>query len=853
MDKEEFRVKLEEINNLVDKKDYEGALKVVDSIDWRRVKNVRTLCVVGEIYAVNKRYEDSREIFLLAYHRAPIGKNILTRLIEVSLKMQDVESAQDFFSEFVEIAPEDSNRYVLEYKILSAQNEPVEKKIPLLENYKKREFTEKWSYELARLYYQNGDTQKCVDLCNEIILWFSEGTYVTKAMELKAQLGMGNPALRPDLVSSEETEEEPSSAMQEDPAEHFSDDSPSIDSINVANEKEFAGVESLQERITKGIRDIFGNRKSAGEDDLSLNEPEEDEPEADSPSSDDENQDVRLYSLTGKEKTRVVGADSEKEEQSEPSVSQDQEKEEKPETEPEQKTEEQKVPEIEDENKVESAEETEPETKPVTESETEQETAPEAEPETRPETDAAAPLPEESSEEEKKGEDEGFNLESLILQQAEKQGIEIPEELAEPSGDQPETGRQEDSEAPVQETPESVSDSGEKDSGREKRKVPELEEEDFLTEEDMIQAEHEFYYGPGSLPESRLSGEEKKEEQEDKVFTEMLKESMEEEESADEEDKSSPVPAPAVPEKEILPEPVKPEAEPLENVLPEQPEVSEPVMQEEQKPQDDPDIIVPEVKEPVMIIPRKNRLTEEEIKLFAYFVKVPGMKEQLLDTLMDVQDAASDHTSKTGNIIVMGGKESGKTRLISSLIPAICRELNLTASKVAYVFAEDINDKDIGKVFEKLAGGFLVIEDANQLTARTVAMLEAAMEKETDGLIVIIEDEKIGMRKLIARHPRFAKKFTSMINIPIFTNDELVNFARVYTVESGYKIDQMGMLALYNKISENQKEDEPMSIGAVKILLDNAIAKAEGGILRFNRKKRMDKDGFVELHEKDFS
>ena len=260
--------------------------------------------------------------------------------------------------------------------------------------------------------------------------------------------------------------------------------------------------------------------------------------------------------------------------------------------------------------------------------------------------------------------------------------------------------------------------------------------------------------------------------------------------------------------------------------------------------------------DPRNLVPREKELTDDEKQLFTYFVKVPGTKEQLVDTLCDVQMAAADKTSKTGNIIVMGGKECGKTRLISGLIPAICKELNLEASKVAYVFAEQINGKNIYKIFAKLAGGFLVIENANQLTQETVEMLDKAMEVNTDGLTVIVEDEKIGMRKFIARYPKFAKKFTSMINIPVFTNDELVNFARIYTKENGYIIDQMGMLALYNLIGINQKEDLPMNIGAVKEMIDAAIAKSQGGIRKFKRnisKKRIDRDGYIVLYEKDFT
>ena len=259
----------------------------------------------------------------------------------------------------------------------------------------------------------------------------------------------------------------------------------------------------------------------------------------------------------------------------------------------------------------------------------------------------------------------------------------------------------------------------------------------------------------------------------------------------------------------------------------------------------------PEI-DPNTIISRKRQLTDEEKQLFTYFVAVPGMKEQLVDVLCDVQKGAADKTSQTGNVIVMGGRETGKTRLISSLIPAICRELNIEASKVAYIFAEDLNGKNIAEIASKLAGGFLVIENANQLSQETADELDEVMNGNTKSMIVILEDEKIGMRKLIARYPKLAKKFTSMINIPVFTNDELVNFAKVYTMENGFRIDQMGMLALYNLIGINQKEDQPMCIGTVKTMLDNAMAKAQGGLFK-RSKKRVDRDGFTVLLEKDFS
>lgn len=354
----------------------------------------------------------------------------------------------------------------------------------------------------------------------------------------------------------------------------------------------------------------------------------------------------------------------------------------------------------------------------------------------------------------------------------------------------------------------------------EPKKVPRLEEEEFLTEEDLQSAEEEFLNGPTSrTPEFNLPDSE-----EEDFLGELLKE-----------------PADTL----VKDEPVSDEPQLEKRALTEEEELEQLIASFQ----------TGEETDPLDIVPRERELRDEEKKIFTYFVKVPGLEEQLIDTLCDVQLAAADTTSKTGNIIIMGGRECGKTRLISGLIPAICKELNIEASKVAYVFADQINDKDIPAIVKKLSGGFLVIENANQLNQQTVDMLDKAMETDTEGMIVIIEDEKIGMRKLIARFPKFAKKFTSMINIPVFTNDELVNFARVYTKENGYTIDQMGMLALYNLISTNQKEDEPMSVGAVKELIDAAIMKSQGGIRKFKRnisKKRTDNDGFIVLYEKDF-
>ena len=819
LDKEEFRIKLEEINKLVQNKDYKGAMDIVDSIDWRRVKNVRTLCVVGEIYAANGRYEDSKEIFLLAYHKASIGKNILYRLVEISLRMKNVDEATEFYEEYKQVAPNDSSQYILQYKIARVKNSSLDEQIKILEEYKEHEFTEKWSYELAALYYKAGEKEKSLELCNEIILWFSEGKYVMKAYDLKQRMGelTGEEKAKyekqfvPKLIKPEEAgnikkaeqdrqeDSEEEKDLEKETSEESTEEEEQPEIIRIEkNSRESDGAESFQDKISKGIRDIFGGaRRKADEE---LNEEKEGSEEVAETEEDQIPEEIIKTDSTEKEPENVPELEAEPAKPGESPVINKQ-----PETPKLDETQE----EIEDFGKTMKL----PELKIP-------DSMKNMEPSSAPKIEDIQKV--DFTEMEKSGKE--FNLEDTILAAASAQGIEIPKEepLKEESSkaEEPEEKEREDKklsddlEKPDFLTSDSFGDQIEVKAGD--LKVPNImpfEEEDDVTEEDLKSAEEEFLHGPAGKKD--LNADYNLED----------------------------IDAPADQDEETI--------DVLQN-----PEDNEDLSEEEELERFIESIQPKDEKDPRDIIPREKILNDDEKQLFTYFVKIPGMREQLLNTLCDAQQAAADKTSRTGNIIVMGGKECGKTRLISGLIPAICKELNLEASKVAYVFADQINGKPIDQIFEKLSGGFLVIENANQLTQETVEMLDKAMEKETDGLTVIIEDEKIGMRKFIARYPRIVKKFTSMINIPVFTNDELVNFARVYTKENGYTIDQMGMLALYNLIGINQKEDQPMNIGAVKNLIDTAILKSQGGIRKFKRnisKKRIDRDGYIVLYEKDFS
>lgn len=893
MDKEEFRIKVSRIDNLVAQKKYKEAVEVVESIDWRRVKNVHNLCVVGEIYAANKRYEESKEIFLLAYHRAPIGKNILYRLIEVSLKMQDIEEAEEFYEEYLEVAPNDNTQYILKYKISKAKQVSLDEQIRILEEYKEREFTERWSYELAKLYYQKGDMKKCLEMCNDIILWFSEGRYVLKAMDLKNRMGQLTGKEReqyekqfiPNLTTVDQMTQSGEARETGSDAENKyevlpDEDSPVIESVRI-DERDVNSAESLQEKISKGIRDIFNGKKK--EEDFTKEE-------------EDLQEEMLRDRFSEKEHKNVPELEPEEVSvlQEEENISQDSFAE----------TEEAEEPEI-DVNEIfeDFSDQTvsrleEEETLSDSSTELPQLEIPESmknidlESDIMPEIPKAPEviLPGAEKNETEAEIDFDFNLEDMILSAATAQGFEIPDDK--PKAEDVHAADPDDEDYMTEEDLRRAEEeflNG--PAGRKDHKDPEeLLEEEFGEAEEFYEdasddEDDDFYGDEYDDGDDDFYGEESDDEDDDfyedesddgdDFYEEFDDDDFYGEESDDEEDdfyEEEPEELPVVSRNPISKNKSAKIISEEKNAEIRKPDPDrKTVFKEEPAGQKAPrkkknvrlsqaeelerfvDTIRPQ--EAMDIIPREKTLTDSEKKLFTYFARVPGLREQLVDALCDVQMAAADKTSRTGNIIVMGGRETGKTRLISGLIPAICKELNLEAAKVAYVFAEQINGKNIPAIVKKMAGGFLVIENANQLKKETVNQLSKAMDFRTDGMIVILEDEKIGMRKLMARFPKFTSKFTSMINIPVFTNDELVNFAMVYTRERGYTIDQQAMLVLYNLISVNQKEDMPMNVGAVKEIIDNAIAKSTGGIRKLSRnisKKRTDMDGYTVLYEKDF-
>lgn len=784
LDKAEYQSKLEQLTSLANKEDYKGALEIVESVDWRRVKSIRTLSMVADVYEANKMYPEANDILLLAYDRSSIGKGILYRLVEVSVKMQDFESAEEYYEEFVSAAPHDTSRYLLRYKILRGQQAPLDEQIKVLEAYKEAEFTERWNYELALLYSKNGQIRQCVDTCDELELWFSEGKYVTKALELKmkyepltpsqkskyenggaasSEKEVGNLLNRMDQAGAAITQDagaQEMAAARETEARKEADPAPSYTAPTF-----LGNTVDLHNELIKSIRNVFPDVKKTAQTEQEVSEPEENrEEDYDVRELEPENMDVEVAPQPDADKTILTRPETVKKE----------------------------TP------KAEAVKEEEAET---------------------------AEKPEETSSA------DDLDLDALF-----------------------------------QETAASLSDEIAHDSVLEKA----LEEEQ--TEESLAEK---------TVEESQTAEPVKKPEEPLEKQPEMA-EPEEQDDVAESEKEESPIHRLEDLEKTMeIPEPVIVQPEDLDMEIPQEPsqeaakdatkvmtventadrtiEMPSDVRKEETVPMSIEEVLREETPEErrmrILNDTQPEKLNDEQKALFTYFAKVPGMDQQILDAMHGVYHYAGDRTSRHGNIAIMGGYGTGKTRLSEGLVRAICVDLKIPATKMARLDAAELNRKDPAQVVAKLAGGFLLIERAGLMYPETIEKLSKAMDFRTDSLILIIEDEKTSMRGMFHNYPEFAKKFETVISIPVFTNDELVTFARTYARENGYKMDEMGVLALYTQIGDNQKEGEPMTITNVKDMVDKAIAHAEKGTRKLGRKvsrKHRDSDDRVILYEKDF-
>lgn len=851
MDKNEYRAKLEEINDLVDNQDYQGALKIVDTIDWRRVRSARTLCMIGEIYEANKRYEDSRKLLLLAHQRAPIGKTVLYRLVELSIKMGNYNEAADYYKKFVEISPNDNSRYILKYKLYRARRSPIEEQIQILQEYKEKEYTERWSYELARLYAKAGRKEECVETCDDLILWFSEGKYVTKAMELKMKFTALTPQQKEkyEKGSSEEITEAAAKATEVVAAASEAAANV-VEKITPEEQEEIEKIlnsvelkipepeqtpeepEHLQHKVAQDIRDVFQSGAEDASEEIAVTvdpavkaSPEEKgyvvkdlEPEDLSKTTG-----FKPFHI-GEGMTMQVKAEAPK-------------------------------------SKMFDSKDFVPGSLQTSSKEFE--------------LDLEALLAETANELTQAVAEETGNQEEITEESAEEVVEESVEEVIEEAVEEPveEIIEEAVEEEPVEEIIEEAKEEPEESRAPEiaaaavslsEALAAKADEFDALaagmTQEVVIKKDLEEPEAPETMEALSDAGEspaEIVEELAEELETEADLEETEIIETVEaEEEEGATKEFPVEKVKEALGEIDLSKAleEELEDtVAPKQDDshikrVTASVAAEQGRKS----AAFGTAVEGLM----RHHLTEEEHRrLFTYFFPIPGMSQQINEALDTAQESACSKTSQEGNIIVTGREGSGKTRLSEGLIKALCKERQMEGAKVAYITAEKLNKKDPVAVVGKLAGGFLVVENAGNLKADVVENMSKAMEFKTNRLTVILEDLKPGIRSLQEKYPDFMKKFDSTIMIPVFTNDELVSFAKTYAKELGYKIDNMAVLALYTLIGENQNEENPVAVGAVREMMDNAIARASKKGRRAGKKvskRHLDETGRIMLYEKDF-
>ena len=777
LDKNEYRARLEEISQLVDRQDYKGALKIVDTIDWRRVRSARTLCMVGEIYEANKRYEDSRKLLLLAHQRAPIGKTVLYRLVELSIKMGEFDEALNYYKKFVEISPNDNSRYILKYKIYRARRSPIEDQIAVLQEYKSREYTERWAYELARLYAKAGMKESCVEECDDLILWFSEGKYVTKAMELKMRFmpltakqqesynkAKGIPVRAVEIPKTVPIrEKEPLNQQQDKEIEEI------LKSIQVGDLAQEAVIqpkqpEDLPDRVAQGLRDVFQPKTTVAEEMETAATKE--------PSTATEEQGYIVKDLEPEDMTKGT------------------------------------------------------EFKPFHLGNA-----------MTMEVKAEAPRSEMFSSDGAKT--EAFKTDTKGLEiDLEALLAETANELAQAVAEATEEVAEEAVEEATEEVAEEVVEEAEEEEVTEEV----VEEATEVAEEVVEEATENILPAPAAAKAAMIAENLSAVFEEKANEIEALAAEKEEEEASEEATREIPV------------EEVK---EAMENI-----DFTQALEQEESHIKRVVASAVDETQKSTAFQTAveglmRHHLTEEEHRrLFTYFAPVPGMTQQISEALDIAQESACDKTSQAGNIIVTGREGSGKTRLSEGLIKALCKERQMEGAKVAFITAEELNKKDPIAVVGKLSGGFLVVENAGELNGDVVEDMSKAMEFKTNRLTVILEDLKPGIRSLEEKYPEFMKKFDSRIVIPVFTNDELVSFAKTYAKDLGYKIDDMAVLALYTLIGDNQNEENPVTIGTVREMMDEAIKRASKKGRRLGKKvaKRHldDESGRIMLYEKDF-
>ena len=1019
MDKYEYRVKTEQMLDHLEKKEYQQAKEIADGIDWRRVKNASMLNTVSEIYEYNGEFKKGRDILFLAFDRAPGSRKIVYRLGTLALKIKDIREATDCYEEFVKLAPKDPNQYILKYKILRTQGASLTDQITALEEFKKAEYIEKWAYELAKLYDEAGMTAECLEECDDLILWFSEGKYVYLAMELKMKYKPLTPLQqekydsRPGAVkkkpepekqpestleevddeneyneSTEETvdvqeepvrepvtervdesevqeippqevpmqetvvqeeipqevpmqetvvqEEIPQEEIVEEAAEEVVEEEPVYTEPEEAAEEHGSTIKqvvtgaTLEEALAQGMAvangitieeeamkeredEILANGQMMIDDILQKWEEKQKDHEAaiekqkakDEERLQKEREQARIRQEEERREVERKAAEAEArrkaEEEAARKAAEEEARRKAEEEEARRKAEEEEARRKAEEEAARKAAEEEARRKAEEEAARK---AAEEEARRKAEEEAARKAAEEEAEPISKTQ----RIPDDIVRLMEEMGNEESEEELYEEDFEDGSETEEDFIEGIEEELSGIDMSGssfeEADFGDEDFEEADFEEEDFEDEDFEEEDEEEADFEEEDFEDEDFEDEDFEEAdfEEEDFEDEDFEEADFEEEDFEEEDEEE-----ADFEEEDFEDEDFEEADFEEedfdadfaDVEDEEEDFDDDFadVDEEETDFDDEDLEIEddeeadeelEIEEPseeeiqarikkskggvpfdtgfvvtgrydlsaTSEIGLKAGLTEEQKKLFSYFVPVRGMSEQIVEVLDNDRRAQREGTSKTGNLLVIGRKGSGKTVLAVDIVKAIQKQRSLKQGKVAIVTGESLNKKELTNIIQKLRGGAIIIEHAGKLNARTVKELNYLMEKKTGELLFVLEDQRKPLERLMTANPEFKKKFSSKLELPVFINDELVTFGQTYAKENGYKLDEMGILALYSRIDVMQREDHAVSVAEVKEIMDEAISHSQkANVKHLARRvfgKGTDDSDRIILKEEDF-
>ena len=866
LDKYEYKLKLDQMKSLTAEGKYEEAAEIADTINWRKIKNINALVKVGEIYEKVGRYDESKDVLLTAYDKSPIGRMIIYRLAEVAVRTKSFDEAKEYYQEFVEIAPHDNLKYVLKYEISKAQGADIGTLIGILEELKEQEYSEEWAYELAYLYHKAGMSEKCIDACDELILWFGDGPYVERALELKMLYQPLTKQQEDKYRTFRQRHDGVVEVRPEDPLESGEIVPEPVQIKDVKMSAERFNTQNLQEELQRSMQEIMNATEKEAVNDTMDNikklvedipylqipsekeeEPQEEEvcqhietdEEIDNSLKSnfqemlvDEDGQMSLYmqggrvaepQVSGQMSIEDVLADWEKTKRAAEAALQEAEQ-----------------------RKLESAK-----ARALQEAEELLGRLADVIPMLDSGLTPKDLLDQKYLSKDGQPNDSAVsmvtNMNQFLQQEIDRlsnENAQMDEQLA-AVGASPVGDYMANAGVAAEDAAQNIVAAGVQELMAEEE-LPEIAMPEGLDDIDNQWEDEDFEELDAEVPQENAAS-----------LAEHTAEQTKPEALAEADDTMEAGTSAEDVEAAILAETARQMAK--ESVEKEElPEIELPGDLDLGK-EETAEEILPAIAEPEAFeVPDTiSKLSKELREIFTYFVPITGMEEQLCQALTGAsQHLAKGTTAGTGNMIIQGGSGSGKTVLATSMIKALQKETGKPNGKIGKIEASVLNQKDVAALLKKVAGGCLIIEKAGDLSRETALKLSLLLEQDTSGVLVIIEDTKHGIQKALSRDDGFAAKFSEKINIPIFTSDELVSFAKSYANELGYTIDEMGVLALYNSISNIEHADRETTLTEVKEIVDKAVAHSEKGGLKkafsIITSRRYDEDDYIILREKDF-